>query len=213
MNSFGTGATSPFLKRTGDDELRPANRQEYEKIILAVGEQQDAVGIFSLPVACDKSISLFEIAQLMEKRYQGLKMITTNTMTAEELTFFQGKEDWIDGTSLVSPLLRVLMDGNVNLPKEVLDVRVEPKFVATLKGQGDEKQRSGLMVPVLITGTFASPKIRPDLKAMVNKQLSSPEGIMGVLGGKTGEEQGTEDGTGKVKPEDAAKSLLKGFLQ
>jgi trimethylamine--corrinoid protein Co-methyltransferase len=67
MNTFGTGATSPFLKRTGDEELRPANREEYEKIILTVGEQQDTVGIFSLPVACDKSISLFEIAQLMEK--------------------------------------------------------------------------------------------------------------------------------------------------
>jgi trimethylamine--corrinoid protein Co-methyltransferase len=77
----------PFLKRTGDEELRPANREEYEKIILTVGEQQDIVGIFSLPVACDKSISLFEIAQLMEKSYQGLKMITTNTMSDGEVHF------------------------------------------------------------------------------------------------------------------------------
>jgi trimethylamine--corrinoid protein Co-methyltransferase len=87
MNTFGTGATSPFLKRTGDEELRPANREEYRNIILTVGEQQDIVGIFSLPVACDKSISLFEIAQLMEKSYQGLKMITTSTMSDDEVTF------------------------------------------------------------------------------------------------------------------------------
>ena len=104
MNTFGTGATSPFLKRTGDEELRPANREEYKNIILTVGEQQDIVGIFSLPVACDKSISLFEIAQLMEKSYQGLKMITTSAMSDDEVTFLKDKEHWIDGTSLITSL-------------------------------------------------------------------------------------------------------------
>lgn len=73
----------------------------------------------------------------------------------------------IDGTSMISPLLRILVNGKVDLPKENLDVRVEPKFVATLKGQGDTKARSGVMVPVLITGNFASPKIRPDLKGLI----------------------------------------------
>ena len=104
MNTFGTGATSPFLKRTGDEELRPANREEYRNIILTVGEQQDIVGIFSLPVACDKSISLFEIAQLMEKSYQGLKMITTSAMSDDEVTFLKDKEHWVDGTSLITSL-------------------------------------------------------------------------------------------------------------
>lgn len=104
MNTFGTGATSPFLKRAGDDELRPANREEHKKIIRTAAEQQDIVGIFSLPVACDKSTSLFEIAQLMEKRFQGLKMTTTNTMGDDEVTFLKGKEDWVDGACLISSL-------------------------------------------------------------------------------------------------------------
>lgn len=104
MNTFGTGATSPFLKRAGDEELRPANRENYKKIILTVGEQQDTVGIFSLPVACDKSISLFEIAELMEKSFQGLKMITTSTMSDDEVLFLKDKEHWVDGTSLITSL-------------------------------------------------------------------------------------------------------------
>ncbi len=103
-NTFGTGATSPFLKRPGDEELRPANREEYEEIVRTVGEHQDVAGIFSLPVACDKSISLFEVAQLMETNYQGLKMITTNTMSDEEVTFLKGKAHWLDGTSLITSL-------------------------------------------------------------------------------------------------------------
>ncbi len=122
MNTFGTGATSPFLKRVGEEELRPASRREYEKIIRLVAEHQDVVNIFSLPVACDKSISLFEVARLMEKAYQGLKMITTNTMTADEARFLRGKDHWIDGTSLivslapmnnmVEPFLRSARTGN-----------------------------------------------------------------------------------------------------
>lgn len=104
VNTFGTGAIPPFLKRTGDESLRPASREEYEKIIITVVEQDDVVGIFSLPVACDKSISLLEIAWLMEKKFQGLKMITTNTMNDEEVAFLKGKSDWLDGTSLITSL-------------------------------------------------------------------------------------------------------------
>ncbi len=101
-NTFGTGATPPFLKRAGDDELRPANRKEYEEIVQVVGEHQNAVGIFSLPVASDKSISLFEIAQLMEKGFPGLKMTTTKGMSDEETAFLKGKDHWVDGTSLIT---------------------------------------------------------------------------------------------------------------
>lgn len=104
MNAFGTGATPPFLKRSGEEELRPASRREYEQIVRLVAEQQDVVEIFSLPVGCDRSISLFEAAQLMERAYPGLKMIATNTMTDDEAAFLQGKEHWLDGTSLITSL-------------------------------------------------------------------------------------------------------------
>jgi trimethylamine--corrinoid protein Co-methyltransferase len=104
MNTFGTGATSPFLARTGDDELRPASRREYQEIVQVVSDNSDIVGIFSLPVACDKSATLFDIAQMMEDRYHGLKMIPTNTMHDDEVSFLSGKEEWLDGTSLLTSL-------------------------------------------------------------------------------------------------------------
>ena len=74
-------------------------------------------------------------------------------------------------TSLKSPLLRVIAKGTADLVKETLDFRVEPKVVGTIKGQGDEKQRYGIMVPVLVTGNFSSPKFRPDLKSVAKQQL------------------------------------------
>ena len=120
-NTFGTGATPPFLKRLFNDELRQANRKEFENIVRCVGENQDVVGIFSLPVETDKSISPFERAKLMEAAFSGLKMTATKGFTDAEMSFLAGKEDWVDGTSLitsmapmgsmVSPFLRSIRSG------------------------------------------------------------------------------------------------------
>jgi len=100
------------------------------------------------------------------------------------------------GTNLQSPLIRVVATGKANLVKESLDFRVEPKFVATLKGQGDATQRSGIMVPVLVTGTFSSPKFRPDLKGMLKQQL---EGGKDLFKGGTEQEEPLQPLKDKVK--------------
>jgi len=109
-------------------------------------------------------------------------------------------------TSMSSPLLRVLAKGNADLVKETLDFRVEPKAVFTLKGQADTKERSGIMVPVLVTGTFASPKFRPDLKGMLKgltEGISKPSDLKKLLPG-----QGVEE-TGSKPLEEKVKGLLK----
>jgi trimethylamine--corrinoid protein Co-methyltransferase len=104
LNSFGTGATPPFLKRDFDDELRPADKGEFEEIVTAVSQYADTVGIFSLPVATDKSISNYECARLMEKSFGGLKMMASKSMSDDELLFLKGKDHWVDGTSLITSL-------------------------------------------------------------------------------------------------------------
>ena len=75
------------------------------------------------------------------------------------------------GSSLKSPFIRIIATGTADLVKETLDFRVEPKAVASIKGQGDAAQRSGLMVPVVVSGTFASPKFRPDLSAAAKQNI------------------------------------------
>ena len=105
-------------------------------------------------------------------------------------------------TSLKSPLIRLVAAGSANLVSEKLDFRVEPKLVATIKGQGDTEQRSGLMVPVLVSGTFAKPKFAPDLAGVAKKQLQ--ETLLG-----SGQEQQKLD---KKNLEETAKGVLKGIL-
>jgi AsmA protein len=105
-------------------------------------------------------------------------------------------------TSLKSPLIRVIAAGDANLVTEALDFRVEPKVVGTIKGQGDSADRSGLMVPVLVTGTFSKPQFRPDLAGVAKKQLQ--ETLMGT--------EKPEELLDKKKLEEKGKGILKGIL-
>lgn len=84
-------------------------------------------------------------------------------------------------TTLQSPLIRVVATGSADLVSQALDMRVTPKFVATLKGQGDTQQHKGLMVPVLVKGTFNSPEFSPDLAGMIKQQLPSTETLKKTL--------------------------------
>ncbi|MDH4204726.1 MAG: AsmA family protein [Desulfobacteraceae bacterium] len=109
-------------------------------------------------------------------------------------------------TALVSPLIRLTASGNADLIKELLDFRLEPKLVGTFKGQGDTKDRSGLMVPVLVTGSFSSPKFRPDLEGMFKQEIGkSLPGIQDKL-------LGTDSKKEESRPvEEQIKGILKGF--
>jgi AsmA protein len=49
--------------------------------------------------------------------------------------------------------------------------------VGTIKGQGDTKQRTGVMVPVLVGGTFDKPKFRPDIKGLLSQPLPDKEAL------------------------------------
>lgn len=103
-NAFGTGATPPFLLRPGREDLRPASREEFEAIVHAASDFSDSLGIFSVPVATDKSMSDFECARLMEAQFPDLKMTHTRNMSDEEAAYFSYRDDWLDGTSLITSM-------------------------------------------------------------------------------------------------------------
>ena len=111
------------------------------------------------------------------------------------------------GAILKSPLLRVSAAGKANLVNSTLDYRVEPKVVGTLKGQGDTEKRSGIVVPILVTGTFSSPKYRLDLEGMMKSKMPDTESIKKAIEDKDLGKKTTED----VKKQ--AEDALKGFLQ
>ena len=108
-------------------------------------------------------------------------------------------------TRMVSTLIRVAVSGKANLPGETLKFRIEPVVVTTSKADKKKMKRSEVKVPVLVSGTFSSPKFRPDLKAIAKDQLKKE-----VFESKEFKKVFKKK---KYAPyEDAAKSLLKGLL-
>jgi AsmA protein len=112
----------------------------------------------------------------------------------------------IPKASLVSPLLRLVANGRTSLVKEDLDFRVEPTLVATIKGQGDTKDRSGLLIPFDVRGTWEKPKVRPDLEAILKNKLPDSDELKQLLKGEK------SDSGEKQDLKDAARGLIKGLL-
>ncbi len=109
-------------------------------------------------------------------------------------------------SNMKSPLLRLLANGQADLAKETLDFRINPKFVATLVGQGDKETRGGVMVPVLVSGTFDQPQFRPDLKSLARQQVE--EKII-----ESDELNKVFEENEELQPyEKKAKDLIKGFF-
>jgi len=122
-----------------------------------------------------KGVNLTDMAQNVKSAFGagGTSTDTARTDFSELRVPFVAKDGVIQtpGTSMVTPLMRLVVTGKTNLVQETLDFRVEPKGVATLKGKGDTQDRSGIMVPIVVSGTFASPQFRPDLEGIAKQQL------------------------------------------
>ncbi len=82
-----------------------------------------------------------------------------------------------DDLKLLGPLVRVTGKGEVDMLRQRLDYRVNPKLVATLKGQGGKQKLKGIAVPIIIKGPWSKPKIYPDIKGI----LSDPKAAFSSL--------------------------------
>lgn len=80
-----------------------------------------------------------------------------------------------DDLHFAGPLVRMTGAGTVDLPARQLNFRVEPQLVATLEGQGGNKDVQGLGMPVIVVGPWARPKIYPDIKGILENPVAAYE--------------------------------------
>jgi AsmA protein len=195
---FLVGSTNADIKLTmaGDDP------EKIKKTLNGKGELQfndGAIVGIDLAAMARNVGAAFGLAKKGEKR--------PRTDFTELLVPFTIKNGVVNTpqSSIKSPFIRITAVGTADLVKETLDFRVDPQAVATIKGQGDEAKRSGIMVPVLVSGTFSEPKFRPDLSAAtkqrIEKEIFESKEVKKVL-----EKE-------ELKPlEKKAKGMLKGIL-
>jgi AsmA protein len=92
----------------------------------------------------------------------------------------------IGGIRLLGPLVRMSGQGSVDLVAQTIDMRLDPRVVASLDGQGSAFDVSGIGMPIIINGALSRPSIYPDLSSILadpNRALQA----MSQLGGGLGE--------------------------
>ncbi|WP_300529467.1 AsmA family protein [Maricaulis sp.] len=92
--------------------------------------------------------------------------------------------------AMLSPLLRVAGNGWLNMGEQALDLRMRPRLVASIEGQGGAADLRGLEIPVRIRGSFNDVSVGVDTDAVGRALLGSA--LSNALGGD-GEAQSPED--------------------
>ncbi len=83
---------------------------------------------------------------------------------------------------LIGPLVRLTGKGEVDLLRRYLDLSIEPKLVASLKGQGGKLEKAGLPVPVIVRGPWDNPKIYPDIEGILKDPEAAYRRLKGLIG-------------------------------
>ncbi len=79
--------------------------------------------------------------------------------------------------TLLGPLVRMDGAGQIDLADQTINMRLKPKLVGSLSGQGGEFDIAGLAMPVIVTGPLSGPRIYPDLANL----LANPQATLQLL--------------------------------
>lgn len=174
------------------------------------------------------------LRQVSQLKFNGLDRSATEKTNFGELaasfTIANGVATTQD-IRLQSPLLRLTGAGTVTLPDRSLDLKLKPKIVGTLAGQGGDVNLTGLEIPVRLAGPWEKPALSPDTAAVgeilkdpakaadVVKRLGdqlkggkAEELVRGFLGGGKGTTSGADGQPGtsqQVKPRQLFEQFLK----
>ena len=157
---------------------------EYERLIavgdmhlkfLGVGNSMDAImnslsgnGSFKLGQGEILGLDLVGMLRNLDTSYRGDGQKTVFNAVSATFTMKDGVLR-NDDLSFVAPLAKALGAGDVGIGAQTLDYRINPTAMAAADGTG------GISVPVLITGTWANPKFRPDLQALIDQNLAEEQ--------------------------------------
>ncbi|WP_038035817.1 AsmA family protein [Thermopetrobacter sp. TC1] len=91
-----------------------------------------------------------------------------------------------DSLKLLGPLVRLKGRGEIDLLRRRLDLRIEPKIVASLKGQGGREELEGLPVPIIVRGPWDDPRIYPDIEGILRDPEGAYRRLKSLIGKVTG---------------------------
>lgn len=94
--------------------------------------------------------------------------------------------------SFKSPLLRLSGKGTVDMPKQRVNYRIEPKLVASAKGQGSSTSAPGISVSVIVSGPWNNISYKPDLAGaggLAKDPSKALDSLKKLILGKSGDDK------------------------
>jgi AsmA protein len=123
---------------------------------------------------------------------EGKEQATDLTQLSASFKIDKGQATSSD-LNLVGPLVKMTGAGTIDLGTKMLAFRVEPKLVLTTEGQGRTADPVGLGIPVVIEGSWAEPRIYPEMQGILDnpeaayaKLKEMGKGLFGSGGGLSG---------------------------
>ncbi|PLX37652.1 MAG: hypothetical protein C0606_05040 [Hyphomicrobiales bacterium] len=185
----------PFLRDAADFEWLEGSGNLSVSLTTAGASQYDFVNALDGNARMDfrdGAVRGINIAQMMRGLSADVLLGWQENKSAKtDFSSFVVAFDIKDGIAsgkkfrMVGPLVRVGGDGTIDMPKQRLKWKVDPKVVPSLEGQKAGKKKKnkndgkmvGLGVPIIIEGPWANPKIYPDIEGI----LSNPQAAFSKL--------------------------------
>lgn len=170
-------AMNPLLKDLADYDRLVAAADLHLKF-LGVGNTMDKImhslsgsGSFNLGQGEILGLDLGGMLRNLDTSYRGSGQ---KTVFEKISASFVMKDGVLSNDDLVftAPLAKALGAGQIGIGDQTLNYRITPTALAKTDGSG------GISVPVIITGTWANPKFRPDLKALIDQQLADEKAAL-----------------------------------
>ncbi|MDX2113488.1 MAG: AsmA family protein [Alphaproteobacteria bacterium] len=188
---------------TGQASFVSAGRTSHDMMANLAGR-----GNLSLRDGSIRGIELLEMVRNVQTAFKPADTSPKKTDFAELAASFTVERGVLKNNDLMmkAPLLRLSGSGEINLVQSTIRYRLRPEIVETMQGQ-DGKDKSGIMVPILVEGSLDNPSFRPDLAAAAEEVLKDPQKIKDTV--KNVKEQLKGDGLKDAVKD--VKGLLKGF--
>ncbi len=107
--AFGIGGFPGFFRKTGEDVIRQATKEEFINIIEVVSENIDVVKFMSEPCQVEKRFPAIECMKVMNE-LPILKIGCSSYLNDKDAKYMSGKSDWHDSICLMNSPLIVMSD-------------------------------------------------------------------------------------------------------
>jgi AsmA protein len=121
-----------------------------------------------------KGVNLAQVARTIQAALSGQAVGPSASTDFAELSANFTIADGVaatDSLRLLNPYVRMNGAGLINIGRQTIDMRIEPRAVTTAQGQGGEANVAGLGIPFRVSGPWSRVQYQPALEQVVQSQL------------------------------------------